>query len=437
MRIEFFFDFSCPFAYLGSLGVEDVADRTGAELIWRPMLLGGLFRSLGVVEGGLQVKKQHDYLDAARWAQLRGVPAPRLRPPDRTVRALRALLALGEAAWPALIHALYRAYWVREVSLDDADVIAGCLGEAGIDGAARDRALAANDDPAIKDRLRQCTDEAVARGVFGAPYLVIDTGKGAEPQGLWGQDRLVMAEALLSGWDPQAGSPPAELRRADWAETHLATGTDPGITMPPAVIEFWYDFSSPYSYLAATQIEALAARSGATLEWRPMLLGALFKEIGTANVPLLAMPEVKRRWMAADLALWAAWWNVKFRFASAFPQRTVTPLRLALLSGSRIGELSRALYQRIWVQDQNLEDESVLREVLAGCGFDPDQMLAGTRDPIIKQRLIDNTAEAASHGIFGAPAFRVRRGDSARLFWGQDRLDLVERAAQGQTLPNL
>jgi 2-hydroxychromene-2-carboxylate isomerase len=109
----------------------------------------------------------------------------------------------------------------------------------------------------------------------------------------------------------------------------------------------------------------------------------------------------------------------------------VTALRLALLAGDRVGELSLALFRAAWVDDRNLDDEATLRDILGRLDLDADRMLAQTRDPATKQALIDNTARAAASGIFGAPTFLVSRGGEPRLYFGQDRLELAVRAASG------
>jgi len=274
----------------------------------------------------------------------------------------------------------------------------------------------------MKQELRQRTDEAIARGVFGVPTAIVQTARGEML--LWGQDRLEQLEAVLGGWHPSDGRPPA--RMPDKAAA--AAGG--------AVIEFWFDYASPWTYLAATRIEQVAARAAAQLVWRPMLLGAVFKQIGQANVPLFAMPEAKRRWVGADLDLWCAWWGVPFRFTSHFPQRSLTAMRVALLAGDRIADVSHAMFRAAWVEDRNLDDEATLAAVLQGVGLDAGALLAGAREAPTKQALIDSTAAAVAAGVFGAPSFVVRREGSARLFFGQDRLDQVERAARGEDVPS-
>lgn len=205
MRLEFWFDFSCPYAYLGSTQIESLAARAGAELYWRPMLLGGVFRAVEMAQFPASLmppaKARHNGLDMMRWADWFDVPL--VMPPghpQRTVRALRGLLALPEERWPALIHELYQIYWVRGGDFTARDTLAAALAAVGVEGELAERALAANDDPEIKLELRRRTDEAIARGVFGAPTMFV--GDGDDPLMFWGQDRLPFVERALAGWRP-------------------------------------------------------------------------------------------------------------------------------------------------------------------------------------------------------------------------------------------
>jgi 2-hydroxychromene-2-carboxylate isomerase len=206
MRLEFWFDFSCPYAYLGSTQIEALADRAGAELVWRPMLLGGVFRAVEMSQFPASqmppAKARHNGLDMLRWADWWNVPlAIPAGHPQRTVRALRALLAVPEPLWPPLIHELYRSYWVRGDDFPSRDALAASLVNADIDRDIAARALGANDDPEIVQALRDRTDAAIARGVFGAPTMFVGEGDGA--QMFWGQDRLHMVERALGGWRPE------------------------------------------------------------------------------------------------------------------------------------------------------------------------------------------------------------------------------------------
>ncbi len=206
MRLEYWFDFSCPYAYLGSTQIEPLAARAGADLVWRPMLLGGVFRAVEMAQFPASKmppsKARHNGLDMMRWADWFEVPlALPAGHPQRTVRALRGLLALPEKHWPALIHELYQVYWVRGGDFSSRDILATALDAVGIEGDPAERALAANDDPEIKQELRRRTDEAISRGVFGAPTMFV--GAGDDPLMFWGQDRLQMVERALDGWRPR------------------------------------------------------------------------------------------------------------------------------------------------------------------------------------------------------------------------------------------
>lgn len=427
--VEFWFDLSCPYAYLASTAIEGVCARAGAPLTLAPMLLGGLFREIGAGDGPLPslapAKAANNLRDMMRWAEVRGVPlrVPAAHP-MRTVRALRAWLAVPTAHQAAAMHALYAAYWVHGHDLTADAVIADALVAAGLTRAAATDALAAADTDAIKDELRRRTAQAAALGVFGAPALVVHR-EAAPPILLWGQDRLHWLEAVLAGWDPDGGAPVVR-PRAD------PRPVAPALAAPPT-LDFWFDYSSPFAYLGATQIAAVAAGAGATVRWRPMLLGALFRAVGTPDVPLLAMPEPKRRYLARDLDRWARYLGVEFRFSSRFPLRTVLPLRVTLLAGERTEALVARLFRAAWVEDRDVGDEAVVRAALAEVGLEP-ALVERAGEPATKQALHDSTAAAIAGGVFGAPTSVVTGGaggDRPVVFWGQDRLELVDAALRG------
>jgi 2-hydroxychromene-2-carboxylate isomerase len=196
--------------------------------------------------------------------------------------------------------------------------------------------------------------------------------------------------------------------------------------MSDAELTFYYDFSSPFSYLAATQIERIAAEAGARLRWRPILLGALFRKIGTPDVPLFEMSPPKRSYFSRDLQHWAAYWGVPLSWPSRFPMRTVAPLRLALATeaaGGDIAAVSRAIFSAYWVDDRDIADPTVLSDF---------GDVAAIETPAIKDALRASTDEAIAAGVFGVPSFVVR----GHLFWGQDRLALVARALAGWDPPD-
>ena len=354
-RVDFFYDFSCPYAYLGHTQIEGVCARAGAELVWKPFLLGGVFRAIGapsVPAADMPPSKaRHNALDMHRWADHFGVP---LRMPDghpnRTVLALRAALAGPAGELPAASKALFRAYWVSALDVSDPAVVRAALDQAGLDGGAR---VNLADRAETKEALRTRTDEAIAAGVFGAPAFLV-RGASAEPILFWGQDRLGLVERVLRG-------------KAGPAESEVA----PSNSGEPRRLDFWFDFSSPFAYLGATQVEAVAARHRAELRYRPFLLGGLFRSIGTPNVPLHAMPVAKQRHAAADMERWAAHYDVPFRFPTRFPMNTVKPLRMVLsLDASRRAALIHPLFHALWALDRDISDDATFVSIADAAGFD-------------------------------------------------------------------
>ena len=406
-RVDFHYDFACPYAYLASTQIEAVAARTGAEIVWKPMLLGGVFRAIGAPDGPAfgPAKARLNHLDMHRWADHLGVSLvmPPMHP-SRTVLALRATIAAG-AEIPRASRALFRAYWALGRDVSRPEVVRDALDDVGLDGAAL---LARAEEQPVKDELRARTEAAVSRGIFGAPSFVVNVGGRNEL--FWGQDRLVFVENALGG-------------RA----SHLLADPPPRPAAVPEV-SFFFDFSSPFAYLAATQIEALAERNGARVRFRPFLLGGLFKALGTPDVPLFAMPAAKRAHVAEDLARWAEHYGVPYRFPSRFPMNSVKALRLVLqLPDEAKPKLVAAIFRAFWADDRDLGDDAELRAIADAAGFDGAALVEGAKLDPVKERLKEATAEAARLGLCGAPSFVV--GDL--LFWGQDRLLFVEKALRG------
>lgn len=191
------------------------------------------------------------------------------------------------------------------------------------------------------------------------------------------------------------------------------------------VVEFHYDYSSPYSYLASTQIEALAARTGATVELRPFVLGAVFKSLDKP-AGLLGAPPEKQRWQLADLQEWAEHYAVPFRFPSTFPFNAIRAMRQTLAAEAQgLGwEHTRAAFHAYWVDDRDLTDPAVLADLAASIGIDGAELAARAEQQDIKDRLRSYTDSAIARGAFGAPTFFV----DGRLYFGNDRLHFLEQA---------
>jgi 2-hydroxychromene-2-carboxylate isomerase len=202
--VEYWFDIVCPYAYLGSTQIDGVAERTGARVVWKPFLLGGVLAAVngkGEMPAMSGPRLRHNLLDMHRWAEHFGVTLAMPHDhPRKTVLALRALLAGGEPSFEPAAKSLFDAYWVRNEDVEDPAVVARALDRAGLDGAA---CVERASDAAIKADLRARTDEAIARGVFGAPTMFV----GGDL--FWGQDRFAFVEkALRRATDSRAQARP-------------------------------------------------------------------------------------------------------------------------------------------------------------------------------------------------------------------------------------
>ena len=192
-------------------------------------------------------------------------------------------------------------------------------------------------------------------------------------------------------------------------------------------LEFYYDYGSPYSYLADSQVEAIAQRADATLVRQPMLLGGVFKATGNAS-PMTV--EQKSKWSAFDLPMWAKHYGVPFQRNPFFPVNT-----LALMRGAAAAQIDGlferyhpAIYKAMWVDGRNLNDIAEVAAVLTAAGLDARKFGARLQDQDVKDRLKATTDEAVARGVFGAPTSFV--GDM--MFFGNDRLPFVEMALKGE-----
>jgi len=196
-------------------------------------------------------------------------------------------------------------------------------------------------------------------------------------------------------------------------------------------LEFFYDFVSPYSYLASTRIEAAAARVGGTVRFRPFLLGGVFG--ATGNRAPLETPA-KERHMWVDLDRWARKVGVALRRPPTFPLLSVLPLRAAF-AAEKAGVLvpyTHAVFRAYWVDGKDYSNPAVLAEVASAAGLDGPALVAAA--PSHKDDLKAQTQEAVDRGAYGAPALFV--GDE--MFVGNDRLEFAVEAlatARGAQAP--
>ena len=188
-------------------------------------------------------------------------------------------------------------------------------------------------------------------------------------------------------------------------------------------VECFFDFGSPTVYLAATQLPKIAQRHGATVLWRPFLLGGVFK--ATGNVSPATVPA-KSRYMGDDLERFARRYDVPFLFNPFFPVNTLALMRgaVAYQQQGRLDQYMEAMLSAMWVTGKDMNDPAIIAEVLGTIGIAAEDFLAAIAVQDVKETLKNNTQEAVKRGAFGAPTFFV----GVEMFFGQDRLDFVEAA---------
>jgi 2-hydroxychromene-2-carboxylate isomerase len=188
-------------------------------------------------------------------------------------------------------------------------------------------------------------------------------------------------------------------------------------------LDFWYEFASTYSYLAAMRIEALAQKQGVDIVWRPFLLGAIFKAQGWDTSPFNLYPD-KGAYMWRDLERLAAAQGLKFKKPEPFPQSSLKAARIALTDdvAPQRAEFSRRVFRAHFAEGARLDDDAVLNSIINELGLDAAAALAASRSAEVKLRLRRETEEAKRLKLFGAPTMITEDGE---IFWGNDRLEMA------------
>ena len=185
-------------------------------------------------------------------------------------------------------------------------------------------------------------------------------------------------------------------------------------------VEFWFDFASTYSYPAAMRIEHLAQQAGATLLWRPFLLGPIFQQQGWDTSPFNIFPA-KGRYMWRDLERVCGAMGIPFHKPGVFPRNGLLAARVAcwFATAGWIGAFVRGVFTANFAEDRDIATIEVIHGVLTAIGQDGSSVLEEAHRPESKILLRQQTERATNLGIFGAPMFRVDN----ELFWGNDRLE--------------
>jgi 2-hydroxychromene-2-carboxylate isomerase len=191
--------------------------------------------------------------------------------------------------------------------------------------------------------------------------------------------------------------------------------------MSDAALDFWFDFASTYSYPAALRIRPLAQEAGVIIQFRPFLLGPIFKAQGWRTSPF-NLYEAKGRNMWRDLERICADLSLPFRRPEPFPQNSLLGARVALIGLAETwGEyFCEALYRAQFGEGRRIDDPATIADVLAALKIDAAPVLATAQSDKIKSELRAQTEEAQRLGVFGAPTFITADGE---LFWGNDRLE--------------
>lgn len=190
-----------------------------------------------------------------------------------------------------------------------------------------------------------------------------------------------------------------------------------------APIEFYFDFSSPYGYLAANRINALAAHHRRRVNWRPILLGPMFKAAGTA--PLLAVP-LKGPYSSRDIPRTARFLRIPYKHPDPFPIGTQNAARAFYWLNDRdplkAQQFAMACYSTYFAQGIDISAPEKIANIAANLGEDHAQVVAAVADSAIKERLKNEVDAALAKGVFGSPYIIV----DGEPFWGNDRLDQVD-----------
>jgi len=193
-------------------------------------------------------------------------------------------------------------------------------------------------------------------------------------------------------------------------------------------VEFFYDYSSPWTYLAFTRIHGLCERYKADLEWRPFLVGGVFN---TVNPSVYEFREkgvpAKQNYMAKDMRDWSRFYGLKIKMPpTVFPVNSVKALRGALVALEHPGKFlpySYRVFESYWGEDQDISQDQVLESLVKEVGIDRDEFFEKIKQQAYKDTIRANTEAVAERGGFGTPTIYV---DGSSMFFGNDRLVLVE-----------
>ena len=189
--------------------------------------------------------------------------------------------------------------------------------------------------------------------------------------------------------------------------------------------EFYFDFVSPYSFLAHKEIKKIEEANTIKIKYMPILLGGLHS---LAGIKAPGFIPIKAKYMIKDCKLWAEKYNIVFKFNNYFPIKTLDLMRCVLVAEKKnfSQNFINKIFDAIWKDGLNLNDNIIIEKLLKNLDINPKTFLMESVQPKIKDELRKRTDAAYQKGIFGAPSFIVNN----KVFWGQDRLEFVFNEAK-------
>ena len=406
-EVLFFFDIICPYAYTASTLLNEVGLKLNIRFIWRPVLLGGLYKATEAPQGAAgsatdpmsNAKRMYSALELMRTLNRYKVPYKEgVGPTQKTLNAMRLLTAVpNQNTLVFLAHKMFRMYWYegRDMSLLSNLQEALNYMEIGLD------AKSTVEEDRVKEALKANTESAAGVGVFGVPTFQFD-GKL-----FFGVDSIPSLAAKLGSVHVQP--------------LRLSNST---VSSRKTKLTFYYDYSSPWSFFAFSQLERVLRNVSPVqveVEFVPVLVGAIFRTLNAPMVPMTAMPKAKVQYYGQQALDTSERLKVPFTYSSHFPIRSVLALRTDIASGHNIN-LMRSLFAAAWQRDLDISKGEVVSAVVRETGLSED-LLSSADSGRVKAQLRANTERAVANGAFGVPTFQV---DGGQIVWGQDRLNVVE-----------
>lgn len=423
-QVDFYFDIVCPFAYLASTQINKLCGKYNIIPEWKPVLLAGLYEFSKAPQGKKNsattvmsnVKRLYSSRDAL-WQRHRCNVQQKYPPgwPNRTLPVQRLLTAINNNKdRTECAQRLYHDLWVKNIDVTKEDYLSQIASEYNMD-------INIIKKQSIKDALTENTRRATKKyNAFGVPLVVVRLKGKKKEHVFWGIDRFPFVNMLLR--DGSMTSSP-KLLLSPTSYKPISHNNE---------IEFYFDFASPWSFLGYMRLSEFKPYADKII-FKPVVLGALFVASGTKGSPIQRAGPVKRQYMSMDFQRWFDAVGVKYKMNSAFPLRTILPLRVFLIDNRTID----CIFKGCWQSNINISDKMELKNLLDRNGFDGDKLISeASTNNNIKQELKDNSSFAISKGMFGVPSYVVNK-DYDRFCWGQDRMYFVKDLCCGWKPPTM